>query len=223
MEYIEIVEHAGKLLAALVTIAGLVFSKRLLGAIKGAGHAIANFGSGIAHLHELTDTVRRIERQLMPNGGKSLHDIVHLIRAELAVVQGDVNKVTGVLRISWDSLGSIGMFYADPQGSFTYASAVLSRWLRRGEAQLLGRGWLSAVVADFREEVAAEWDSCVRDQRDFLMRFAVSDPEGAVFEVIASAAPITSTGSREPVMWVGTVRKVMAGESKLHKLSMDEE
>lgn len=223
MEYIEIVEHAGKLLAALVTIAGLVFSKRLWGGVKSAGHAVASFGSGIARLPELVETVRRIERQFLPNGGKSLHDIVHMIRAELALVQGDVTKVTGVLRISWDSLGSMGMFYADPYGSFTYASAVMCRWLRRGEQQILGRGWLSAVVADFREEVATEWDSCIRDHRDFLMRFAVADSEGAVFEVIATAAPVTSTGSTDPVMWVGTIRKVLVGEKTLHRLSMDEE
>lgn len=223
MEYIEIVEHAGKLLAALVTIAGLVFSKKLWGRTVAAGRAIASFGSGIAHLSELVETVRRIERQFLPNGGKSLHDIVHMIRAELALVQGDVTKVTGVLRISWDSLGSMGMFYADPQGAFTYASTVMCRWLRRGEAQLLGRGWLSAVVADFREEVATEWASCISDRRDFLMRFAVTDSEGAVFEVIATAAPVTSSGSTAPVMWVGTVRKVLAHEASLHRISMDEE
>jgi PAS domain-containing protein len=222
MDWITLAEHADTLLAAATGICALLFHKKLWSFLASAYHAITGVGRGVAQLSELTQTVQRIERQLMPNGGKSLHDIVHLIRAELGAVQVDLTKVTGVLRISWDSLGSIGLFYANADGLFTYASVALIKWLRRSEAQLRGRGWLSAVVPESRDAVAAEWDSCVADRRDFLMRFAVCDADGAVFEVIATASPVIPSGGSDPVMWVGTIRKAMANEAR-YRLSADEE
>lgn len=208
-------KHLDLIVGAALSLLALAFSKHLW---QVAGWVFRK--TGLPRLVRLVETVERIDAQLSPNGGKSLHDAVHHIRDDLSKVQGDVAKLSGALQVSWDTLGHVGVFYAAPDGAWTYVSTLLARWL--GREHLTGLGWLSCVHPSDREAVKAEWGSCLRDRRDFLMRFALGREDGTVMDVIATATPVPGTQSPDPVMWVGTVRKAIAGET-LHTLSRDEE
>lgn len=215
-----VADHIDTVLAAAAALAGIVFSPKLWRAARSTWNATTGFFSGLSQVGEVVETVKRIDEQVGANGGRSLHDIVKMMREELATTQASVLQLSGVMRFSFDSLGTIGMFYADAQGAFTYASSLLVRWLRRPEQSLRGRGWLSAVWIDDRERVSDEWSNCIRDRRDFLMRFAMSSPQGALFNVIATASPVMTDNG--PVMWVGSIRKELPGEAAF-SLSRDEE
>jgi PAS domain S-box-containing protein len=157
-------------------------------------------------LATLVEQVRRIDHQVHPNGGKSLNDMVRGVARELGEVRASQHVTHNVLRISWDALGTFGVFYTDTAGDNTYCSSAYLKWVNRTEREMAGYGWVNAVHPDDRTGVVAEWEACLRDERDFAMDYRMLRVDGAVFAVHTSASPLRSEGG-EIIQWVGMVRR----------------
>ena len=171
-------------------------------------------------LEELTERAESIDRQVKPNGGKSLHDAVTRIGKELHGVGRDLHRVSNILRISWDALGNFGVFYTDEHGMNTYASATYLKWVNRTESEISGRGWINAVYPADRNAVVKEWDACVADKRDFTFRYRLTNGSDS-FMVYCSASPLHDKDGTV-MMWVGMLRKTLPdeGEAILERLEM---
>lgn len=166
-------------------------------------------------MQELITRVKAIDHQVHPNGGKSLHDMISLLGGALDSVRSNVHVVSNVLRISLDSLGNFGVFYADTHGDITYASAAFLKLVNRTERQMLRLNWLNAVVPADRERVCDEWLDCIKHNRDFDMHFRMVGVVGEV--TVAMTASSVAEDSGEVLMWVGAVRREPPGRAIIER------
>lgn len=159
-----------------------------------------------ASMAELSTRIDSINKQVNPNGGKSLHDLVKSAAEEISRVGNNVHLLNSVLRFSWDNgHGNFGIFYAEADGQFTYCSATLLRTLNRTETQMRGWGWLNAIHPDERAALGREWDACIEDGREFYYKPHMVRGDESQFGAEISAAPIRSNDGTV-AMWVGMVR-----------------
>lgn len=156
-------------------------------------------------LASLADSVERIDKQLNPNGGGSLHDAVMRIANDLGGVKHNMYVINGVMRISWDQLGNFGTFYAALDGGFTFISAVVLRWCNRTLEEFTGRNWINYIHPADRAMVVTEWNSCISDKRNFQAEFRmISDDEA--FTVACKAEPMKGEDGNV-TMWIGVIQR----------------
>ena len=202
---------------------GVVVMGQMLPTLQGLPDTLKHTGEQVAELTEglslrvatheqlslqmgqLLDKVKSIDHQVQPNGGKSLHDMVRLLGDGLDSVKSNVHVVSNVLRISLDSLGNFGVFYADANGDLTYASSAYLKLVNRTERQMLRLNWINAVVEEDRERVFEEWLDCIKHNRDFDMRFRMNGVVGEV--TVAVTASSVSEADGKVLLWVGAVRR----------------
>jgi PAS domain S-box-containing protein len=97
----------------------------------------------------------------------------------------------------------VGIFSNDVEGACVYINPC---WLEIAGMTLeesLGTGWVNAIAFEDRESVVAEWQTCVREGREFSREFRFRRPNGEVRWVRARAAVLRSdSGAR--LGYVGT-------------------
>ncbi|NJR39200.1 MAG: PAS domain S-box protein [Leptolyngbyaceae cyanobacterium CSU_1_4] len=97
----------------------------------------------------------------------------------------------------------IGVFQTDPAGKCLYTNTCWQQIAGLTLEESLGDGWIKAIHPDDRQEVCAEWNKSIQEQRAFLHEFRFLTPQGKVRWVWArSAAIYSATG--EIVGYVGT-------------------
>jgi PAS domain S-box-containing protein len=198
----------GGALASIATLmATLGFKKWGWPRLKNAAGASARFFHGVAAIGELQSTVNKIHKEMVPNGGGSLRDVVN--RTELALT-----VFINSSRAQWDGMGMFGVFEAAPTGEFIYVNNTLQKWTNRSEFDFHGYGWINSVTLEHREHVRQEWESCLEDAREFSMDFSMRRVDGSEFPVSWTASPITNRTGGPIVKWVGVVRRLnIPGES----------
>lgn len=116
----------------------------------------------MAILNRVADAIPKIDeiyKEVRPNGGGSLKDIVNSIREQVAVNQ----KVT---RLGLNEQ-EISYYECDAYGAITYGSASLYNLIGRHEEEVSGSNWLSFVHPADRELLLVEWESSVEMVRNF--------------------------------------------------------
>jgi PAS domain S-box-containing protein len=96
-------------------------------------------------------------------------------------------------------------FLADGNGRCTYANSVYQAMVGLELEDLMGEGWKNVLADSSFAEAMAQWESCVRDGRDFhrSMRF-VNRRLDREFPVHVSAYVVADDG--KPIAWIGHVR-----------------
>ena len=175
--------------------------------VRSAASASARFFKGVAAIGDLQETVSKIHKEVVPNGGGSLRDVVNRTEMALTVF---INSS----RAQWDGMGMFGIFEALPSGEFSYVNGVLQKWTNRSELSFKGHGWVNSIAAADREAVRQEWESCTEDIREFNMEFNMRRADGFEFPVMWNATPVTNRSGGPIVKWVGVVRRLnQPGES----------
>jgi PAS domain S-box-containing protein len=97
----------------------------------------------------------------------------------------------------------IGVFQTDPDGKCLYTNTCWQEIAGLTLEESLGEGWINAIHPDDRQQVHAEWDRSVQEEREFLHEFRFLTPQGKIRWVWArSAAIYSATG--EIIGYVGT-------------------
>lgn len=169
--------------------------------VRSAVGASARFFKGVAAIGDLQETVSKIHKEVVPNGGGSLRDVVNRTEMALTVF---INSS----RAQWDGMGMFGIFEAYPSGEFNYVNGVLQKWTNRSELSFKGNGWVNSISAPDREAVRQEWESCTEDVREFSMKFNMRRADGVEFPVLWTATPVTDRNGGPIVKWVGVVRRL---------------
>ena len=169
--------------------------------VRSAVGASARFFKGVAAIGDLQETVSKIHKEVVPNGGGSLRDVVNRTEMALTVF---INSS----RAQWDGMGMFGIFEAYPSGEFNYVNGVLQKWTNRSELSFKGNGWGNSISAPDREAVRQEWESCTEDVREFSMKFNMRRADGVEFPVLWTATPVTDRNGGPIVKWVGVVRRL---------------
>ncbi|HXG88759.1 MAG TPA: PAS domain S-box protein [Vicinamibacterales bacterium] len=145
----------------------------------------------------------KIEQQLESNGGKSLRDAINRIDPKVNRTLATHTAIINVL--------DHPMFFTDSNGELVYTNRSFQWLIGYSKADLIGRGWLTAVKESDRDRVADGWFRAVKDKRIFSteMTFcygASGDErkEGHEIRVRLSADPMRDdTG--DVAGWLGAV------------------
>jgi formate hydrogenlyase transcriptional activator len=114
----------------------------------------------------------------------------------------------------------LGIFLAGPRGECQYINAAGQRIMGLSAADALGRGWMSALHPDDREQIASGWGATVEHRVGYATpahRFV--HPNGDVVFVEVRAMPLA--GPRGDNNWLGILEDVtarVAGEAERRDL-----
>lgn len=124
-----------------------------------------------AELLEIRNDIRGLVHELKPNGGTSLRDAVNRIESRQIVFE---QRQRAVLTDA-----NVGVFETDARGEFVWVNRRLCRIMERTPDELLGAGWLNAIVGSQRDGIQKAWDSSIEDGREFHRGFSVLTPDNA--------------------------------------------
>jgi diguanylate cyclase (GGDEF)-like protein/PAS domain S-box-containing protein len=88
------------------------------------------------------------------------------------------------------AIAPVGIFETDAGGARTY---VNDRWCEMAglpREAAVGMGWLAAVHPDDRSCVEAEWNTAVRERRDFALEYRFLRPDGSIVWVAGTATAL---------------------------------
>ena len=199
-----LIESIGKILAGFVGVT--VFLRWVVPGLRAAfrkSHEIAvalsDLGPFMAtartDFRALDERVKRIERNVGPNGGKSLFDSQSRIEADLAFLKE---------AMMLDQVSPL--FRATPEGLYEWANDRYAELVNVNVEELLGNGWVSTVAEQDREKVVREWESAVAQRRRFSMTFSMIGSDNREVLVHCRAFPLLLHGSLR--FFVGRIEPV---------------
>jgi len=162
-----------------------------------------NIVQGIVELPKLNVQLGVIAREVLPNGGSSLRDVVTRTETGVQEIRARQALLEATARARADSDPTLGMFECSEDGQNIFVSDTYCRWLNVSPEDLLGWGFLSYVANVDRDHVRKEWQACVVEHRVYSRRHGLIASDGTVFQVDTTARPI-------PGRWIGVIRKVDA-------------
>lgn len=181
MEYLEQLDLAAKVLAALTILVSTAYSVWRWG-IKPAKKRVKTTLDFIADVQETLEIVKRIEPEFRANGGHSLRD-----KLERAERNAHLSLQMQQIMLS-DSLQ--GVFRSDEFGRCIWVNATYRRMVKRDMTEILGNGWITSIATEFRESVQEEWESAVKQSREFNMIYDMVDSNGKRIPVNCKAQPL---------------------------------
>jgi PAS domain S-box-containing protein len=162
--------------------------------------SIINLPSDVAEGRKEIEAVSTIvKKELTPNGGGSMRDIVNRMETRFSAGDARLRAVLSQMEVAiWES---------DEMGNCTYVSRAMCRLTGYTDDESIGRGWISTIDPSDRARVVAEWSECVRDARDFKMAYAFMRPSGERVDVLAEATVLRDPKGRA-FGFVGSVEVV---------------
>lgn len=101
----------------------------------------------------------------------------------------------------------VGIFHTDTLGNYCYVNERWCQLAGLSSESAMGRGWLQGLYPDDREQVAVEWDECVRGKKSFQREYRWQNANGVVTWVSAQAT--TQRNANEQVIgYTGTIADI---------------
>ncbi len=101
----------------------------------------------------------------------------------------------------------VGIFSTNVEGACVYTNSQWQEIAGLTLEESLGHGWGKAIAPEDREFIVAEWQTCVREGREFFREFRFMQSSGEVRWARAQAAALRSD-SGAMLGYVGTVEDV---------------
>lgn len=155
-----------------------------------------NFASNVS---DIIDSLQDIKHQLVPNGGSSMRDAIDRIEARLIIAEQRHKLLT------MDS--PFAVFETDAVGNNIHVNRTYCRWTGRGAEELQGNGWLNVIGAEKRAEVFKEWETAIKQVREFSMEYLLLSIAGNSIPVRCNAFPMFD-GKCRLSGWMGIINKV---------------
>lgn len=125
--------------------------------------------------------LRQVRAELQPNGGSSLHDVVHAMAAA---------------QRARDDRDAEPLFWTDGAGRVTHVNRSYLHLSGRSREELVGSGWINFVEPTDRPRVRERWLEAIREARDFDELFQVVDTHGVHHTVHARATRLLGSTGR---------------------------
>ena len=121
------------------------------------------------------ESVESIKKELCTNGGSSLKDAIIDIKETVNIIDARqkviVQRTKAALHYS-----SMALFETDKEGRMTWANANLleltktttNTWNPKASYMIEGFDWISIIEEEYREDVLAEFKSCLKMNRRFI-------------------------------------------------------
>lgn len=163
--------------ASIASIVGAwKFGGRIWEVVKGAIAVVkfaASFNARMDRLESVVgERLTRIEKELMPNGGSSLRDIVDGLRRSQTFQD---RSYEALLDMHEDPL-----FRSDRFGKCEWANRAYLKLIGKAIEDARGNGWLTFVHPDDRPAVFNEWKASIDQNRNFEMEYRIISPSGFI-------------------------------------------
>jgi PAS domain S-box-containing protein len=164
-----------KILASIVTLGGSLFALSkvalfLWGHIKEANRTVTNFLKLIPELEKMT-------LEFKPNNGQSLFDILKRLENNLGYTDQKIKVIASCM--------GIAAFETDKYGLYTFVSKQWSEATGSSYDEAEGNGWLNAIDEENRNEVFKEWESCLKQNREFHCTAKLANQEDKEISIVA--------------------------------------
>lgn len=134
-------------------------------------------------IEDLTKAVREVQKEVHPNGGHSMKDEIRTILSRVD---------TSIARfLAFNDDAEVGQFITDRNGRCTWVNRTFCRITGRTDSEVLGWGWLSAILDEERDSVHEEWETTVNEERNYERVQHYVRPDGKVVATTVKARPIT--------------------------------
>lgn len=143
------------------------------------------------------DRIEDILYLLGPNGGKSLYDKIVNIDNRLAKAEVRSKSLIAALEIAeWQS---------NVEGECVYVNSAACQLLNRSSEDFLGRNWVNVVCQEDRERVVADWDTAIKEKRNFICSYRWLHSSGHSIAIDVEAHPAFDS-SQHITGWIAVVR-----------------
>lgn len=169
------------LIAAIVTawkFGGRIvnIAKRVIEIVNGALAVLkfaASFNDRMDRIEgTMSDRFASIEKELKPNGGDSLRDIVDGLRSSQMFQDRSYEAML--------DLHDEPYFKSDRFGLCVWVNRAYLRLIGKSTEETRGNGWINAIHPDDRSKVFAEWRAAIDQNRNFEMEYRVLSPGGPI-------------------------------------------
>ncbi len=149
--------------------------------------------------------IEEIAAQLQPNGGTSLADHVTKIDDNLATLSARMAALDSrsiaiqrrqqfsdqVMRSILDASG-MAFWESNEAGETVYASQRLAEMIGCSPPEVLGRGWVTFLHPQDKEQVVREWREAVQEKRGFAAAYRYLHRNGRVVKVHGRSVPLVN-------------------------------
>lgn len=137
----------------------------------------------LCRLHKMIET---IYSELTPNHGTSLKDKVNAIEKKLE--ENTRDTVTIMYRQRWllDN-GSVPIYEAGLDGKCTWVNEKYCELTGYSLSEFLNNGWRNSLHVDDRDRIVSEWESAVKDKRDFHAEYRLVSRNGEIYKIHTTA------------------------------------
>jgi len=142
-------------------------------------------------LGKIYEAVERLQSEFKPNGGSTLKDAI--VRLESAITEIRFTQQISQARIKAIIADhACGYFEADKEGRWYWANRTTISLIGRPLGDLLGNGWINAVVQGDQDDVFARYRAAIEQSRDFecTVAFYADESQKSVIPVLVHAHPL---------------------------------
>lgn len=195
-------------LMTTITVGGIWVARRVLLSIK----KLENLISGQANL---AAAVTDISKQLKPNGGTSIFDVIKHANAvserNNQAIQNLATDITRIRAFQWafaEALTDKPVFEANDKGECVRVNGSYAKLAERNSPELLGSGWENFIFSSDRQRVFEEWTDAIQRRRIFESSYRVQSRSGRVYDIKCTAIPIFDDDGRKVTAYVGRFDEV---------------
>lgn len=146
-----------------------------------------------------------IKAELTQNGGKSTKDLVLQLHKDLQASGLSLARLEGLVQAIL-SASKEGVWISDERGNCIWLNGWFAENLGWMPHEMKGAGWKNIVHSDSRSLVYTEWDTCIREHRDFILEFDYVTKGGDKLRVHATCSPIRHNSNDLIIGHVGFVQ-----------------
>ncbi len=158
-------EDVGKLLTFIMTLGLPIIGGLYKTVVKPFRKKMQDIDNLSVMVPELYLKVEQILKEVTPNGGSSLKDIVTGLSCESV---GNKQRLRAFLRKDEDPI-----FEVDACGKLVWANDAYLALCGRQLSDIVGNGWLNTIEMSDRDEVHEEMQCAIEQDRDFEMEYTI--------------------------------------------------
>lgn len=198
-EHLEIYGKVLGFLAATFTFGAIAYPW-ILPRIKKLWKIMVGTAKLEAQVTQLDSKIDTIIRQVTPNGGSSIIDVVN--RVEKAQYWQQERTKALLSEVTY------GVWESDGDGECYWINDVFGTMAGAQFWELRGQNWINVVHPNERDRVIHEWLEAVKHRRNYLQHYTmVNLLTGESFPVEARATVVRDKGG-ESIGWIGTITRL---------------
>ncbi len=184
-------------LVIIIVTGGIWVARRVVFSIKKLESVLKNQSEFTAVVADLKASVDDVRKQLKPNGGTSIFDIINDVKKKAETTSTTVGEIsegmTKMRAYQWGFVETVTekpVFEANEQGHCVRVNAAYAKLAERNSPELLGSGWENFVCYSDRARVFDEWSDAIARKRIFESKYKVQSKSGKCYSVDVTAIPV---------------------------------